>query len=161
MTTKARPGWGKQPGSGGEKGAGNAVSRGQHTTEHPEKQGPSGTSPAYLRGDLIMVEGRHLCSVHNGELLRSFDRTREMYRGGVYFRLDVLTLAQDAGCTRIVCTDRTTGTRYRTALANLLGHGVSLDHPKFGVQRGWPLDRWELVLEPGAARQLALFGDKS
>jgi hypothetical protein len=129
----------------------------QHTTSGGRRQGPRGRSPVGLKGDMIWCEGRHLARVRDGVLHRTFDETRELLWGALFFRLDVLNLAQGAGATIIVARERTSGQTYRVALAEFLRRGKRYDHKVYGLQVGLPLTDFERDPEPGAARQLALF----
>ena len=107
---------------------------------------------------MLCCEGRHLATIRAGVLQRTYDQGRELWRGGLYFRCDLLTLAQRAGATEILATERATRRRYRLSLDLLLKHGHHYDHERFGAQLGLSLNLWEQVGEPGAPRQLALWG---
>lgn len=118
---------------------------------------PSGDASAYLHGDLVMVGGRHLCSIKDGELRRSFDASRELLDGSLLFRCDVLKLAATAGVAWVVAKDRRTGKMWRVALDAYRHKGWRYTHPQFGAQIGLKLDEFEEV-EPTEPRQLSLFG---
>lgn len=141
----------------GEKRAGTPSFRVQNTPTGDEKQGPSGAFPVYLRGDLIYVAGRHLCSLRNGELCRTFDASRELLRGGLAFRCDLLDLAERNGATVIVCTERQTKRAYRCDLATFRRLAWLYRSEQFGDQLCLSLDRWQTEPTAGEAVQLVLF----
>lgn len=145
---------------GGDRAAvrssGGAFSRTQDSTPAPERQGPAGDLPAIYRDGLILVAGRHLASVRDGMLRRSFDGARELLHGGLAFRVDVLELARAHGAQVIVATERSSGQRYRIALLEFARLSWSYSHPLFGAQRALDLARWERLPKEGEAVQLRL-----
>lgn len=159
MTTKGMPhvgAWG-----GGQLSGGGASSTRYSTTDSPRAQegkAPSGSSPAYLKGGLIYVEGRHLASVRGCELCRSFDGAREMLHGCLFFRVDVLLLAETAGASVILATERQSGQRYTVALETIKRRGRFLNHAIFGAQLGLPLSEWQRLAGDDEPSQLSLFG---
>lgn len=150
-------------GRGGGRGNG-TVNYSHSTTSAPQAQGggaPSGDLPAYLKGNVIYVAGRHLASVERGELRRTFDASRELYRGGLCFRCDVLDAAQNAGAAAIVAKDRHTGKAWRVDLATFRARGFRFAHKRFGAQIGLALSDWQVINGNGGTsepEQLSLFG---
>ena len=119
--------------------------------------------PAYLKGDLIEIAGRHVAAVRKGALLRTFDGKRELLRGGLSFRCDVLNLARDEGAVKIICKERTTGTLYSISVGDFYRRGWAYSHPDFGEQWACDLRHWakqgpEVEPEPGEPVQLGMFG---
>lgn len=149
---------------GGRYGRANASNRQSQynmgASRTQEGNAPAGDLVAYLRGRLIMVGGRHLCSIHLHDLQRTFDSSRELLRGALCFRVDVLDLAQSAGVQTITATDRTTGKAWRVDLATFRRKGWEYNHPKFGQQIGLALSAWQVVGEDDKPEleQLSLFG---
>ena len=122
----------------------------QNTTPQAGRQAPDGQLPAYFKDGMIWVAGKHLCAVRDGDLRRTFDATRELWRGGLAFRIDVLRLAVAHGARRIVATERKTGTRYVIQLADFRAQGEPLEHPRFGAQWTCELRHWQREGEPVA-----------
>ena len=157
LENESRP-W--QAGGDWRDGAGQSCLSAHHSTM-PEagKQGPSGDLPVYYRDGLIYVAGRHLCSVRGDELQRTFDGGRELLRGGLAFRVDVLELAEAHGARAIVATERASKRTYHVDLATFRRLAWLYDSPTFGRQLCLALDRWALEPEPGAAVQLGMFAE--
>lgn len=152
---------------GGGHGRANASNRqSQYSTGQRQGQeihAPSGDMPAYVRNGMIYVAGRHLCSVRGGELRRTFDSSKELLRGSLLFRLDVLAVAVDAGARVIVATDRASGKRWRVSLQEVMARGWVYDHARFGQQVGLPLTSWQAIHSDGGTPepelvQLDMFG---
>jgi hypothetical protein len=119
--------------------------------------------PAYMDGELIVIAGRHVAAVRKGALLRTFDARRELLRGGLSFRCDVLNLAVDAGATKIICRERGSGTLYSISVGDFYRRGWAYHHADYGDQWACDLRHWSKVTpepepEPGGAVQLGLFG---
>ena len=100
-----------------------------------------------------------MCALRHGRLLRSFSADRELLRGGLAFRLDVLSLAEARGCREIVATERRSGIEYRIALDAFRAKGWPYNSSAFGRQwacdlRHWAADGPEHA--PGEPCQLAL-----
>ena len=117
----------------------------------------------YYKDGLLWIGGRHVCAIRNGELRRTFDATRELFRGSLCFRVDVLKVAVDHGATRILATERRTKTMYRIALRTFRVKGWGYDHDAFGSQWACDLRHWQKLqprhqARPGEARQLGLWG---
>jgi hypothetical protein len=153
-------------GRAGKGSAGGAFCYPDSTTaggSRQEPNAPDGGLAAYLKGDLIYAGGRHLAAVRGGALQRTFDAGREVFRGGLSFRLDVLRLARDAGATRIVATERTTGQVWEISLDAFRAHGGEYDDAHYGRQwyaafRWWHTSAPAPEPQPGAPVQLDLFG---
>jgi hypothetical protein len=102
--------------------------------------------------------------VRHGELLRTFDARRELLRGGLAFRVDLLRLAVEAGARWIVATERGTGDRWIIHLDAFRERGWGYTHPDFGAQwcadlRFWRCDPAQPEAQPAQPRQLELFGE--
>ena len=147
----------RQPGGGVGSRAGGAVPQGQSSTPGPKRQAPRGELPAYRRGHLIVIAGRHVASVRAGALCRTFDASRELLEGGLAFRTDVLALARDAGASVILCRERQSGRVFRIRFRDFLQGAWQYSHPRYGEQLVVSLDRWDCVPRSGAPRQLGLF----
>jgi hypothetical protein len=106
---------------------------------------------------MIYVGGRHLCSIEGTELRRTFDGKRELFRGGLCFRVDVLALAYRAGAELVVATERTTGVVYSLPLLAYRHSGWSYDHPIFGRQLGVYLARFHRMEPRRPGGQMTLF----
>ena len=126
-----------------------------------EKQGPPGFIPARFKAGMIWVGGRHLCAVRDGELRRTFDASRELLRGALAFRVDVLRLAVAHGARVIVATERKSETVYRITLRNFRLKGELYDSaPAYGRQWLCDLKHWrrrDPEPEPGDPVQIPLF----
>lgn len=162
MPKQDKAAWPLAVGPSGGRGNG-AVNYSHSTTPAPQSQecnAPSGDLPAYMRDGMIYVAGRHLASVQGGELRRTFDGSRELLRGALLFRLDVLQVAIDAGARVIVATDRATGKRWRVDLATFRRKGWLYSHKLYGEQIGLDLSLWEQVGDDrrGEPEQLSMFG---
>jgi len=160
MAEKSATRLGEQAGCGATGSATNASICYQDTASEPKSQGPGASFPVYVKDGLIWCAGRHLCAARDGVLSRTMDFRRELLYGGVYFREDVLRLAQDAGCREIVITERTGGARYRVSLATFLKRGRAYGHPAFGKQLGLALVLFEWLPPPNDVRQLVLWGGR-
>ena len=114
------------------------------------RQAPDGQLPAYFKDGMIWVGGKHLCTVRDGDLRRTFDATRELWRGGLAFRIDVLRLAVTHGARRIVATERGSGVQYVIDLKTFRAQGDPLEHPRFGEQWTCELRHWRREGEPVA-----------
>ena len=141
---------------GGRSSAGATSSRTHYTKCDASCKAPDKMSPAYLKHGMIWCEGRHLASVGGGVLRRSFDPTRELLRGGLAFRRDVLEVARQAGCSCIEARDRLSGQVYRVALEAFERHAWPYDHKSFGAQLCLPLTLFDRQRDPGEPLQLAL-----
>ncbi len=153
-------------GGGGRNGRGRDNSYPQYSTDRPQKQehqAPSGALPPYYKDGMISIAGRHVCRVRGDALRRTFDATRETFKGGLAFRLDVLHLAAEHGAGRIVATERETGTIYTISLADFKAHGWPYDNREYGRQWTCDFKHWtrggsEPEPEPTGPTQLSLFG---
>jgi hypothetical protein len=156
-------------GGGGENGAAAARfhvhSTPQQSAAQGQKNAPAGSLPAYLDGDLIMIAGRHVAAVRGGALHRTFDAAREMFRGGLSFRVDVLRLAVEHGAARIEATERGSGQVWRIDLDAFKAHGGAYNDANYGRQWYCAFAWWatdapepEPQPEPTGPIQLDLFG---
>ena len=137
--------------------AGRAHVQGNYSTTPAKPQAPSGSLRPYVKDGLICVGGRHLCSVHDGVLRRTFDGTRELLKGGLAFRCDVLDLAAEHGATMICATERGSGRVYTVSLATFRATAWFYRSAQFGDQWVLPLSFWQHESEPGAPEQMSLF----
>ena len=153
----ARGSWQGNTGGGMEKGQGEAAFQSQSTTTAQQKQAPLGDLPAYVKGNLIFVGGRHLCSLPDGQLRRTFDAARELLRGGLSFRTDLLALAERHGAREIVCRERLSGRTYRISLREFRAKGWAYRSTQFGDQWACDLRYWTADPEPGQPEQLGLW----
>ena len=122
--------------------AGGVNSYNHRSTSGAESQAPSGALPAYVKDGLIYVAGRHLCSVRGGVLRRTFDARRELLKGGLAFRVDVLTLARENGARAIVATEKRSGLNYTIGLDVFGRHAWTYSHAKYGKQLCCGLEHW-------------------
>ena len=121
------------------------------------RQAPSAQNPVYVKDGMVWCEGKHLCSIRDGVLSRTFSAKTELLHGALHFRTDVMRLAEKAGCVELLATERTCGTRYRVSLATFLRRARPYTHADFGSQLGLALVLWQWLPSPGDMRQLALW----
>jgi hypothetical protein len=112
-----------------------------------------------LKGDLIMRGGRHVAAIRKGALTRSFDSTRELFRGSLCFHVDVVAIAKAQGVRFIIATDRTTGRRYAVRFVDFERGAWMYSHPTFGDQLALDLARWRPLEGAGEPVQGSLFPD--
>jgi hypothetical protein len=114
-----------------------------------------------LKGDLILRGGRHVAAIRKGALTRSFDSTRELFRGSLCFHVDVVAIAKAQGVRFIVATDRATGRRYAVRFADFERGAWLYSHPVFGDQLALDLSHWRRLASVGDPVQVSMFGDPS
>lgn len=129
----------------------------------PEGRAPLGIiAPVMGEGGLILVGGQHLCRVRGDTLYRTFDGSRELLRGCLAFRVDVLKLASEHGAKRIVATERASGQVFTVSMREFHDFGWRYSHAKFGEQHALALAKWHSDAPspdpvPAGPQQLALF----
>lgn len=136
------------PRGANEPDAAGRLCQGQYDQTSGTRQGLHGNLPAYYKDGLIWIAGRHVCAVRDGAMRRTFDATRELWRGRLAFRIDVLRLAVEHGATGIVATERASGRKWEIGMDAFRAQGQSLIHPKFGRQWACDLKHWQALGEP-------------
>ncbi len=160
----ARGSWRGAAGGGGSE-AGASRSRPQRSTPSGAAQSPqrapTGDMATTFKDGLYLRGGRHVASLNDGVLHRTFDAKRELLHGSLLFHADLLADAQRRGAQVIEATERESRTVYRVSLAEFLRRSWAYTHAAFGAQRGLALTYWQRQAAGEAAQMTLWDGRKS